>query len=142
MTPAVIYCPGEFPKFIPEPTMHADLLPTLLAAVGLRLSDPESLDGIDLLTSPHQRLGRRLFVTRNYLSDDCALIGLSLGDTCFGYRCAISLDEWKAEPLNPINDAGYEQTSAVDGEAWLKQWTIDRFPHAQRTRSLDSQSRK
>ncbi len=142
MTPAVIYCPGEFPRIVLEPTMHADLLPTLLSAVGLRLSDPASLDGIDLLSHSQQRLGRRLFVTRNYLSDDCALIGLSLGNACFGYRCAISLAEWKAEPLNPINDAGYEQTSPVDGEAYLKQWTVDRFPDAKHRGSHDPLSRK
>ncbi len=139
MTPAVIYRPGGSQQTILQPTMHADLLPSLLSAVGLQLSDPAVLDGIDLFNPPDSRLADRLFVTRNYLSDDCALIGLKLDDACFGYRCAISLDEWRATPLNPIDDGGYQQTAAINGDALIRQWVFDRFPGVKRMPTVSQQ---
>ena len=127
MTPAVLYTPGEFRKSILEPTFHADLLPTLLTATGLRISDSDVLDGIDLMTRPHDKLEARLFVTRNYLTDDCGLVGLPLGDA-FAIRSAISLEEWRAESLGAMNEKGDPLKSDVDGQRLLNQWAEQRFP--------------
>ena len=126
MTPAVIYCPGRAPRVIDRPTMHADLLPTLLSAAGLTPSDARAMDGIDLLAASDDLLANRLFLTRNYLDDDCALIGSELGDL-FGYRCSIVFRDWTARALNPIDEAGNETESSSDGQQFLKRWIKQRF---------------
>ncbi len=126
MTPAIVYRPHQAARVIDQATSHADLLPTLLAAVGVQANDASVMDGIDLSAASDDELANRLFVTRNYLDDDCALIGSELGDA-FGFRCSIAFRDWFARPLNPIDDAGNERAAELDGEKLLKRWINQRF---------------
>lgn len=81
-TPAILVGPGVPRLKINAPTIHSDLLPTLLAAAGIRLSDSgqadrdqESLfDGCDLLSTSAAELSRRRNVTRDYLTKEVRLI--------------------------------------------------------------------
>ncbi|MFK8111964.1 MAG: sulfatase-like hydrolase/transferase [Rubripirellula sp.] len=128
MTPAVLYVPDLAPRAIRRPTCHADLLPALLSAANLELSDPTALDGIDLLHSDGN--DGRIFVTRNYLQPDVALIGpwTVREEGPFAYRASISLNKSTVESLNPIDKQGYETkvgSEAID-EA-VQQWRALRF---------------
>ncbi|TWU48235.1 sulfatase-like hydrolase/transferase [Rubripirellula reticaptiva] len=76
MTPAIIRIPGGSHRVIDSPTMHADILPTLLAAAGIELTvqNRPVLDGIDLASASEDTLAQRFFVTRNYFDDQVAII--------------------------------------------------------------------
>ncbi len=146
MTPAVIYCPRREPRVIDFPTMHADLLPTLLAAVGLTTTGPTTtgptttgpdvLDGDDLMTISDADLAGRVFATRNYLDDDLAIVGpwTLRKDRPFAFRVSVSLknSRKRAPPraLNAIDATGAEQVSAGvergDDRA-LNRWLKQRF---------------
>lgn len=128
MTPAVIYVPGGTPRSIEAATSHADLLPTLVSAVGLRLSSQTTLDGVDLNAARDESLSDRIFVTRNYLHDDVGLIGpwTIRNDKPFAYRISVSLREMKINPINAIDSRGYEM-SAHKADPLLKDWSKMRF---------------
>lgn len=128
MTPAVIYIPGAEPRSIAAPTMHADLLTTLLSAVGLRLNRPATLDGVDLTAAAEESLLRRQFVTRNYLQDDVGLIGswTTRSDLPFAYRIRVSLRDLKLDPLNVIDRRG-DAMDAADVADPPREWSKRRF---------------
>ncbi len=75
-TPAIIRIPGLDPRIIEKPTMHADVLPTLLWAVGVHCkeSTPPVLDGINLARATDAELADRTLVTRNYFDDEIAMV--------------------------------------------------------------------
>jgi hypothetical protein len=131
MTPAVVYIPGQPKRVIEAPTSHADLLPTILSAIGIPLSDDGVFDGVDLLEASDEILSKRLLVTRNYLRDDVALIGpwTNRADQPFGYRVSVSLRDMHMSALNCIDQRGYQQESAGGTEIGevLKQWSDQRF---------------
>ncbi len=130
MTPAVVYVPGAEPRSIDAATSHADLLPTLISAVGLRLTSDATLDGADLTTAADESLAGRVFVTRNYLQDDVGLIGpwTSRKDGPFAYRLHVSLREMQVSPINAIDPRGYElETSEPTLKKVLKDWADTRF---------------
>ncbi|NNE00609.1 MAG: sulfatase-like hydrolase/transferase [Pirellulaceae bacterium] len=134
MTPAVVYVPGQHAATIDRPTMHADLLPTLLAAVGIQSNDSDLFDGVNLLRVNDAELAERCFITRDYLSDDCALIGPWTVDPMkpFAYRVDISLEPWRASLLNPIDRKGDQinEKSGLTGlsaKQSLRQWANQRF---------------
>jgi Sulfatase len=124
MTPAVIFAPGLTPRVIDQPTCHADLLPTVLAAAGLRISNANVLDGVDLTSA--QSLADRSFVTRNYLQDDVALIGpWTIAEEPFAYRASVSLKNTNVNALNAIDERGNEIESVTSRQSqlladWLK----------------------
>lgn len=108
MTPAVFFAPGCRPGTIDWPTSHADILPTLLATVGLALNEPEALDGVDLFTASQDTLSSRVLVTRNYLERDVALIGpwtVRAGGP-FAYRMHCDLSLRRFEPIDAIDHQG------------------------------------
>src|SRR6185503_9224335 len=49
-TPLVVYVPERSPARIEAPTMNADILPTVLGAIGLPV--PAGVRGVDLLKGP------------------------------------------------------------------------------------------
>ena len=108
MTPAVLYVPDQSPRLVEANTSHIDLLPTLIAAAGLKLSDPNALDGDNLFEASPQTLNERIFATRNYLETDVALIGpwTQDDDQPFAYRMSVSLRKMQIDSLDAINDLG------------------------------------
>ena len=129
MTPAVIYVPNRTAQTIDAPTTHADVLPTLLSATGISTSDPDVLDGWNLMDADEDDLKDRVVLTRNYLSDDCGLIqqAESASDV-FAYRAAISLNQWTATALNAIDPFGNEtEGDARASTQRLQKWIADRF---------------
>ena len=68
MTPALIHYPGVTPRKIDCPTMHADILPTLLSVLNVPVTPSDVFDGVDLATVDEQELAERSFVT-------CAVVG-------------------------------------------------------------------
>jgi glucan phosphoethanolaminetransferase (alkaline phosphatase superfamily) len=128
MTPAVIHIPGAAARVIQSPTMHADLLPTLLSAVGIPVSQPGVFDGDDLrIQGP---LGPRRFVTRNYLSDDVAIVGpwTNDQDRPFAIRASVSLRGPHARVLNAIDASGNQiSASQVECDSALDGWREQRF---------------
>ncbi len=131
MTPAVFYCAGIQPRSIDLPTAHADWLPTLLSALKIPVTEPATLDGIDLLAASSQQLASRLLVTRNYLRDDLAIIGpwTLRSDQPFGYRASVSLNAPHIAPLNAIDENGREETTSGerDAEEAVRRWRQQRF---------------
>lgn len=128
MTPAVIHFPGVAARVIRSPTMHADLLPTLLSAVGIPLSQPDVFDGDDLRT--REPFGPRHFVTRNYLSDDVAIVGpwTTGQDRPFAIRASVSLRGPHATVLNAIDASGNQiPASQNQCDAALDRWREQRF---------------
>ncbi|TWU60527.1 Sulfatase [Rubripirellula tenax] len=75
MTPAIIWGSDVKARVIDTPTMHADLLPTLLTSVGINISQPTALDGVDLVDASDDDLRSRVFVTRDYMTHDVAIVG-------------------------------------------------------------------
>lgn len=125
MTPFIVTGPGITPRVIDQPTMHADLLPTLLGAAKIGVSDVDALDGSDLTLAASPALNR-VVLTRNYLTDDCGLV--QAGSTDFAHRISLSLQEWKAIALNGIDEKGNEtETRQMAGSQLLTGWMKDRF---------------
>jgi len=110
MTPAVLYCPGQFKRVIEQPTFHADVLPTILSYLEAKLSDPEAIDGLSLTQATEQELVTRRFCVRNYLGEDYGLIGPWTKDPAkpFAYRFTASIKTEAAAPLNEIDELGRE----------------------------------
>lgn len=130
MTPAIVYVPGVTPCTIDAPTMHADLLPTLLSAVGISVNDANVLDGDDLIGASDDELERRVFATRNYLLDDLAIIGRWTGrpEQPFAIRGKISLPDATAVPLNAIDSNGFELPwDQAQVESGFRRWQRERF---------------
>ena len=131
MTPAVLYVPDQPPRLLKANTSHIDLLPTLIAAAGLKLTDPKALDGENLLEASRKTLGERVFATRNYLEPDVALIGPWTQDTNlpFAYRMNVSLRKMQVDSLDAIDKHGKETPSQEpEQHEAATQWLNERFP--------------
>jgi arylsulfatase A-like enzyme len=108
MTPAIIGAPNIEPRVVDEPTMHADLLPTLLGILGIPLNDPSVLDGVDLLTTTEIALRNRTFVTRDYLSEKVAVISSRRdnANNVFASTGSVSLKRFHTQPSFEIDRNG------------------------------------
>lgn len=130
MTPAIIHYPGVTPRQIEAPTFHADVLPTLLSIANIPLTEPESLDGIDILSASSDELERRTFLTCSFMDKTSLLVGPWTLDPKrpFGYRIVFDIHDWKSHYLNPIDDAGYRWSGDDDsGETCFRGWVVERF---------------
>ena len=130
MTPAVIYYPGGVARDLLAPTMHADLLPTLMSIVGTEISDSRTLDGVRLNGSDDSFLQNRVFAIRNYLNDDVALIVSSenSADSAFAYQGEFTIRDGAAMAADSIDESGQPTDHSSDSTAkWWKQWLMNRF---------------
>lgn len=135
MTPALVFAPGLNGNVVDRPTSHADLLPTMLDAAKIRVSDPNVMDGNSLL----RQLPRdRIVFTRNYLDHEVWLIGDALSGAAM--RFDIRPDEWSARYLKPQTwttdsvadqskpDEVLENDETRSFKSILHRWTEDRLP--------------
>ena len=126
MTGAVIYCPGTTPRMITRPTSHADVLPSILSSLDIKLSDPDAIDGMSLLDATDIQLSQRCFSTRNYLEPDYGLIGpwTQQANKPFAYRFQASINTGIATAINAIDERGLKtdsenlETQAVAIKKW------------------------
>ncbi|MEM6363220.1 MAG: sulfatase-like hydrolase/transferase [Planctomycetota bacterium] len=129
MTACVIAGPGIRERKIHQPTMHADVLPTLLSASGWTVPD-DALDGIDLNHAAESQLSHRVFATSHYLGHEILLVGpwTTNPDKPFGHRIAFSIHDWQVAALNPIDDQGFALTdSSTKTREHLSHWLQERF---------------
>lgn len=127
MTSAIFYAPGITPRMINEPTMHADLLPTLIASLDLQVNDERVFDGVDLIAAHANELQGRVFATRDYLHDHVALVGpwTLRPDQPFAYTASVSLKSLHARPLQAIDHTG-KAIDSLDSAAFDR-WLSARF---------------
>ncbi|MGB7343736.1 MAG: sulfatase-like hydrolase/transferase [Pirellulaceae bacterium] len=134
MTPAVIYSPGGEPKVIDAPTSHADLLPTLISAASITIDDQSIFAGNDLTNITPANLAQRVIVTRDYLSNQIALVNQELGSEqkVFAIRAALEPKSGSASIVGGIDERG--NSTKTDGsasesasETFLKIWQRARF---------------
>jgi hypothetical protein len=73
-TPLIFHMPGAPPARLPGPTSHADILPTILKALGVTVNDPAVMAGQSLLGPfvPEKRLP---IVIRHFRSNNFAMYG-------------------------------------------------------------------
>ena len=126
MTPAVIYFPGKPPRKINKPTIHADILPTLVAGLGLKVDDEEAWDGLDLNVQD-QRLNDRVIATRDYLSDEFALIDAGDETQAWGFKCALRLRDFQSTLNGAIDDSGHRVSVAGEQSELLNRWLTSRL---------------
>lgn len=131
MTPACIYYPGVVPRVIDAPTMHADLLPTLMAILEIPVNKPGVFDGVNLVTAQDSELTERMFLSRNYLDSTSMIVGpwTSNSSPPFAHRVVFDISNWQADYLNPIDEIGLEiePSTGVDGAELFKRWIVERF---------------
>ncbi|GAA5508374.1 sulfatase-like hydrolase/transferase [Novipirellula caenicola] len=143
MTPAIIFAPGITPKQIDQPTIHADLLPTLIELAGLPISDPSVFDGSPIASKSklnNSRWKERVFMVRDYLSDEALLVGPPTAsmqsESILGIGCRVSLDENWVRITNAISESGDRVTDISDFEdasnkkinsQILQEWLKKRF---------------
>ena len=131
LTPALIYYPGVKPRTIDVPTCHADFLPTLLSILGFTPSDPNAIDGQDLLGTDHEALASRSFLSRNYIDQTSLLVGPWTFDPSqpFGYRVLYGISQWQSSYLNPIDERGLEcqEAKGNSGKKRFDAWIENRF---------------
>ncbi len=136
MTPAVLFAPSLQPRVINEPTMHADVLPTLLGILGLHLNGDTVLDGVDLLATTDAALLSRTFVTRDYLSEEVAVISSHPDDlnNVFASTGTVSLKRFHAQPRRVIDRFGNGLQDNVNHA--FDKWLGERFGNRRVTGSV------
>ena len=132
MTSAMAYFPGQQPLVIDEPTMHADVLPTILEELGLSVEPEGVFDGTALSATNLQSLRGRIFATMHYMWPEAMLIGpwTQESEQPFGFRIALSLGQWQVGPLNPIDERGLQWPGDDFNSVMSQQvhrWTKTRF---------------
>ncbi|MDA9857005.1 sulfatase-like hydrolase/transferase [Rubripirellula sp.] len=107
MTPAVLFVPGLKGRLLDTPTCHADLVPTLLSALGWKLNQANLLSGKSLLDDVGRTSGR-VFATRDYLSNTYGLIGAwTTTDTSpFAVTFKFLPTDQVVQPLGMIDENG------------------------------------
>ncbi|WP_372717853.1 sulfatase-like hydrolase/transferase [Novipirellula sp.] len=113
MTPAIVYAPGIKPERVDQPTMHADLLPTLIALTDLPMSDFSVFDGNPIASKKELNksdLKERVFMVRDYLSDEALFVGPWTTSTeskrMFGIGCRVSLGDNRVRVTTAISESG------------------------------------
>ncbi len=130
MTPAIIYVPDGEARTIDAPTSHADLLPTLITAAGMRSDDATVFSGIDLISATSQELTDRVIATRDYLSDQFALIDNShrYPNKPFAILAEFSQSSGTATWKGAIDEKGdLTEHGSRDGVSTLMKWDSSRF---------------
>ncbi|MDG2221450.1 MAG: sulfatase-like hydrolase/transferase [Rubripirellula sp.] len=107
MTPAIVFVPGRGGRLMDTPTCHADLLPTLMDALGWKLNRPDVLSG-DSLFSDIGLVSERTFAIRDYLSNTYGLIGpwTTAADSPFALTFKFLSKDPVLEPLEMIDENG------------------------------------
>ncbi|WDQ17378.1 sulfatase-like hydrolase/transferase [Rhodopirellula sp. P2] len=118
-TPAIVFGPDVVQREIRFNTSHADLLPTLISLAGIRVSAPNSFDGVDLSAdSPRSRA----ICIADYLRPQALLIDSSMVDSeIFGVQCELTLRPPEVHVLAPkdaqgnslASPAGFQSTRVV-----------------------------
>lgn len=134
-TPAILTGPGIPKKSIDYITTHTDLLPTMLDAANIEVSDPNLLEGRSLLELKQSE--QRLMVTRNYVRPELMILHdkRSPPHDMLGYRCFFSMTNWEAYAANPIDHEGFawqndrisEQAAEGLAESAFSNWLKLRF---------------
>lgn len=133
MTSAMMYLPGQQPRVVDELTMHADVLPTLMAELGLDVEPDTVFEGVDLGETDDQVLAQRKFATFHYMWPELLLVGpwTNSPSRPFGYRAAFSTGRWQVAPLNPVQELGLESTvqeaEMANLDLELDRWLMGRF---------------
>ncbi|WP_186774656.1 sulfatase-like hydrolase/transferase [Allorhodopirellula solitaria] len=73
-TAAMVTGPGVPSRPIHARTMHADILPTLLAIAGIDVSMPDQFDGVDLGAATEETLRSRIFSISNLVGRNLVLL--------------------------------------------------------------------
>ena len=140
-TPVVIHFPGVQPREVKGPTCHTDVLPTLIAGMKLNVSGIEQLEGMNLLETSDDLLMQRTLSVRDLMSRNLGIAG----PWTFGNRqpylyCGLmSLGEWTAAPLNPVDDRGLrinDPELQAKNDRVFTDWLLARFG----AESIDKQS--
>jgi hypothetical protein len=140
---AVITAPNVIPQVCSSATMHADVLPTLLNAIGVQLTDPQALDGVDLTAMTAHR-GSRVISIRDYLTDAIALVA---GDgevnaVPFAQQIHVpralfrSVESSQSDRqtrigisnIGPLDQHGLRQPGLPDASSVTRSWLHARFP--------------
>ncbi|MGV3484257.1 MAG: sulfatase-like hydrolase/transferase [Planctomycetaceae bacterium] len=134
-TPAIITASGIPARKIDYVTSHTDLLPTILDAANIELSDPDVMEGRSLLTL--QGSDKRLMVTRNYVRPEMTILHDQRDHPkdLLGHRCFFSMLHWEAYAANPIDDRGVAwqgENQSADAaqqltESVFSEWLQQRF---------------
>ncbi len=132
-TPAIIWAPNISPLAMTLPTMHADLLPTLVGLAGIPITIPNVFDGFDLSHRVPPR--DRVFMTCDYLTREACLIsGVFDAPTMLGLKCEVSLAFAGLHSIQAIDESGgsFESFSKFTrdetAEFLRTKWMEVRFP--------------
>ncbi|KLU02670.1 putative hydrolase [Rhodopirellula islandica] len=108
-TPAIVFGPDVVQREIRFNTSHADLLPTLISLAGIRVSDPDSFDGVDLSAeSPRPRI----LAIADYLRPQALLIDSTMIDSeIFGLQCELALRPPEVQILGLKDARGHSLAS-------------------------------
>ena len=108
MTPAILFVPGLEGRMIETPTCHADLVPTLLSALGWNLNHANLLSGNNLFDDGGRTSGG-VFAIRDYLSNTYGLIGpWTTADTSpFAVTFKFHPTDQVVQPLGMIDENGF-----------------------------------
>lgn len=111
-TPAILFGRKVAQREIGFKTSHADLLPTLISLAGIRVSDPEAFDGVDLSTNAP---GPRMLAIADYLRPQALLIDSAIVDSnIFGVQCELNLRPPRVRDLGPKDARGNTTTSPTN----------------------------
>tara|TARA_R110002073_G_scaffold297368_3_gene463597 strand:+ start:5332 stop:7272 length:1941 start_codon:yes stop_codon:yes gene_type:complete len=124
MTPAIVYAPGIKPERMDQPTMHADLLPTLGALADLPMIDLGVFDGNPIASKRELNksdLKERVFMIRDYLSDEALFVGPWTTSTesegMFGIGCRVSLGDNRVRITTAISESGDTMTDFSESQS-------------------------
>lgn len=100
--------PQLSPRACNEPTTHMDILPTLLAAAGMKVTLAEQFDGLDLGTATQAELRSRVFSISNLVGRDLVLVPprVTHSGAVFGTRVEFSLLDQTVVPRGAIDASG------------------------------------
>jgi membrane-anchored protein YejM (alkaline phosphatase superfamily) len=124
---AMICGPGFTPRQFDAATVHADVLPTLLAAAGIHVSRPEQFDGLNLQSTSAELLEDRTFSISNLVGRDVLVVPPrqsfaqdNVSGAGFGYRVEFSLLDQTVVPQGILNRQG--DLIAPSDNAVLRKW--------------------
>ena len=137
--PAILFGPKVRKRHLSHPTMHADLLPTLLSIADIRVSHPNAFDGMALDRASETALSERIVCTRDYFSEELLLITCDSRDEQDRRQVLIEFNLKKGsfvvKPKNSLGSAvpyarkNSGRISLLD--AWLHQtFSVRNFPSA------------
>ncbi len=124
---AMICGPGFAPRQFNSATVHADVLPTLLAAAGIHVSVPEQFDGLNLQSTSTESLEDRTFSISNLVGRDVLVVPPhrsfaqdNVSGAVFGYQIEFSLLDQTVAPKGMLNRQG--DLIAPSDNTVMRQW--------------------